>query len=130
MKKYYFLVAVLSFPIFPAFAQDTSPADDPYAKFQGIWHEVIDSEERGVFIFLDDILIFIAGDMAASYRYSIENQDLILTRFRGLGPDGWGKELEQSDRTQYVFSGEKLIFVSDGEPIILSRYYEGFDEWR
>jgi hypothetical protein len=128
MKKLFITVMLFSLT-FSTFSQDTPPANDPYTKFQGVWDVVIDSEERGVYIFLDDILIIIVGDMVASYRYSIENQDLILTSARGLGPDGWGKEWDQVYRARYVFSNEKLILVSDGEPIILSRH-EGFDEWR
>jgi hypothetical protein len=125
MKKL-FMIAVLSCAVLPAFSQE-----DEYARFQGVWYGVIyGGEVKVFFIFIDDI--FISHIESDSYgRYSVENNNLILTDFRELGADGWGEihgENEEA-KIQYVFSGERLILVFDGEPITFSRDYTDFPEW-
>jgi hypothetical protein len=48
-----------------------------------------------------------------------------------LSDDGWedaGNENE-TDKIQYVFLGDRLILVFDGEPITFSRDYTDFPEW-
>jgi hypothetical protein len=103
-------------------AQDTNPANDPYAKFQGVWHDVDDKD--ALFVFIDDIF-FINGDGGFSFRYSIEGNNLIMTNPRELGDDGWKEHNEPETGTgtlQYVFSGDRLILLFDGEPwVTLSR---------
>jgi hypothetical protein len=130
MKKSILIVMFLFIAGF-VFAQVDPPADDPYEKFQGIWYGVIYNGYKVVFIFIDDIFICAAGNKAAYYRYSVEDQNLIAISVRELNHRVWEneKELRQEDRIQYMFSGEKLILASDGDPTILSRNYEDFPEW-
>jgi hypothetical protein len=50
---------------------------------------------------------------------------LILSNHRGFGDDGWKEDEPKTIKIQYVFSGDRLILVSDGEPTItLSRIPE------
>jgi hypothetical protein len=60
IKKHYFLAAVMLVCLaLPAFTQDIRPTDDPYAKFQGIWYDVIYDDERIFFVFL--LMIFLVA---------------------------------------------------------------------
>jgi hypothetical protein len=124
MKKI-ILVVLLVLLALPIFSQEK----DSRAPFQGIWYGVIYSGEVKVFvIFIDDI--FISHIESDSYgRYSVEGSNLILTNFRELGIDGWEEIRDETGKIQYVFSGDKLILVFDGEPITFSRDYTDFIEW-
>jgi hypothetical protein len=125
IMKRLFTIIILSFVAFFAFAQDAPPADDPYARFQGIWYVVVDDKYAFV-IFIDDTFISAAGDRAVFFRYSVENQDLILTNAIGLSPDGWEESPDGivTFKIQYVFSGDRLILAFEGEHITLSRIPE------
>jgi hypothetical protein len=119
MKKIVF-ISMLVFLALPIFAQ----TDDPYAKFQGVWYEVTNRENKFIFIFIDDILIFTNLYASFSWRYSVEDNNLILTNPRKFGVDGWAQyEENTTDKTKYVFfgdRGDRLILVFD-DPMILSR---------
>ncbi|MDR1219682.1 MAG: hypothetical protein LBK73_08755 [Treponema sp.] len=110
------LLVLLTLPIF-------SQEKDSRAPFQGVWYDV--NKKYAFFIFIDDIFICNL-DYGFSSRYSVEDNNLILTNFRDFGIDGWENIDENAtDKIQYVFSGDRLILVFDGEPIItLSRIPE------
>jgi hypothetical protein len=135
MKKLFITVMLFSLTL-SAFSQDTPLVDDPYAKFQGVWYGVIYDEDPVFFVFIDDIFICNL-DYGFLGRYSVEDNDLIVTSGRELGVDGWekegvwGKEWEQDEtfKIQYVFSGERLVLVFGGDPITLSKDYTDFPEW-
>jgi hypothetical protein len=135
MKKFVLTVAFL-FATSAAFAQDAVPTDDPYAKFQGIWHGVIYDEDKVLFVFIDDILICNLDGYVSCIRYKIEGQNIVAISGRELLVSGWGETInipnstDTSGHIQYVFSGEKLVLVFDGEPIILSNDCFDFPEWR
>jgi hypothetical protein len=104
-----------------AFSQEK----DSRAPFQGIWYDVDDAEI--LFVFIDDIFFINGGsDGGGSFRYSVEDNNLILTNPRKLDIDGWEviHEGPATVKTQYVFSGDRLTLIFDGEPIILSRIPE------
>jgi hypothetical protein len=126
MKKLV-LITTLALLTLPAFSQEK----DSRTPFQGIWYGVIYGEQKVFFIFIDDIFISHL-DSDHSGRYSIENQDLILTNFSKLGVEGWEdiRDKNETGKIQYVFSGKNLILVFDGEPITFSRDYTDFSEWR
>jgi hypothetical protein len=119
MKKIFFigLLVLLTLPIF-------SQEKDSRAPFQGIWHDVNDKDT--LFVFIDDIF-FINGDGGGSVRYSVEDNKLILTNPRKLDINGW-EEIHDEPTTlkiQYVFSGEKLVLIYDGESVIILSRIEG-----
>ena len=125
--KRLFIIAVLTFTIFPALSQEK----DSRAPFQGIWYGVIYGEDKVIFIFIDDIYITNL-DYEFSGRYSVENNNLIMTDFRRLNiGNEWEKVGDENatGKIQYVFSGDRLILVFDGEPITFSRDYTDFPEW-
>jgi hypothetical protein len=118
------LLALLALPIF-------SQEKDSRAPFQGIWYGVIYGKDKVIFVFIDDVFICNL-DYGFSSRYSVEDNNLIVTNFRGLNDDGWeepGNE-DEIGKIQYVFSDDRLILVFDGEPITFSRDYTDFSEWR
>jgi hypothetical protein len=130
MKKL-FIAIILIRLTFPVFAQNAPPANDPRAKFQGIWYGVVYGEDKVFFVFIDDFFICNL-DYGFSYKYLVEDHDLILTSGRFLGLDGWDNQQYENgiDKIQYIFSGDKLLLIFDGEPITLSKNYEDFPEWR
>jgi hypothetical protein len=134
MKKLYAVIFSL-FVIVPVFAQ----ADDPYAKFQGVWYGVacVDGGGKVIFIFIDDYCISINLDSGSFFKYNIEGQNLVIKNGRELNDSGWGDIIEIPDpdstdeHIQYVFSGERLFLLGGGEVIIsLSKDYTDFPEWR
>jgi hypothetical protein len=114
MKKL-ILISILLLLAFPGFSQEK----DSRAPFQGIWHDVDDSDT--IYAFIDDILFSNTngGDAA---RFSVKDNNLILTNLRKLGDNGW-KEIDYpaTSAIQYMFSGDRLILVYDGNVTILSR---------
>ncbi|MDR2193468.1 MAG: hypothetical protein LBP19_03240 [Treponema sp.] len=114
MKK---LFITLSFILISLFAQT-----DEYAKFQGVWiGEIPDDEldELTMFIFEDDSF-FSLIDGIHTGKYVIEGNNVILKfgwAFWESYQGGWKREKEGEIVIQYIFSGDKLIFVFDGEPI-------------
>jgi hypothetical protein len=134
MKKI-IIVLYLVITVLPTFSQDMPPDGDDYTKFQGIWYGVIYDEDPVFFVFIDDIFICNL-DYGFSCRYSVENHNLIVTSGRELLVSGWGDTKYNPDTTnnngkiQYIFSGERLVLVFDGEPITLSKDYTDFPEWR
>jgi hypothetical protein len=129
MKKL-FIAVMLIFLTLPVFSQEK----DSRAPFQGIWYpifyeyknEVFTSEE--CFIFIDDIFITTLDGYFISGHYSVEKNNLILTNPRILGDDGWedaGVEDETGTIIQYIFSGDRLILLFDGDPTTFSRNYTG-----
>jgi hypothetical protein len=132
-------VLFLSLVVLPAFAQDTPPADDPYAKFQGVWYWAY-SGEKFIFIFIDDYCIEIEGESIEEgnivfFTYNIEDQYIVPIRVRELGDSGWVNPVYNQDTTdnevkiQYAFFGENLILLSPGGPMVFSRDYTDFSEW-
>jgi hypothetical protein len=110
MKKMV-LIGILVLLAIPAFSQEK----DSRAPFQGIWLGDYDT----LFVFIDDIF-FCNGDGGVSFHYSVENNSLILTNPRKLDDDGW-EEIHDETATdtvtlQYMFSGDRLILLFDGEP--------------
>jgi hypothetical protein len=132
MKKLY-LAALLIFLTLPAFSQE-----DEYARFQGIWYPVLveytDEEfytSEECLIFIDDIFITTLDGDFISGRYSVGNDNLILTNLRALVDEEW-TEAEEENETgitviiQYVFSGDRLMLVLGNDPITFSRYYKPY----
>jgi hypothetical protein len=124
MKKLV-LISMLALLTLPILSQEK----DSRAPFQGIWYGVIYGEDKVIFIFIDDIFICNL-DYGFSGRYSVENNNLIVTNSRDLGIEGWKEARDSIGKIQYVFSGDRLILVFDGEPITFSRDYTDFSEWR
>jgi hypothetical protein len=125
MKK--ILLSVLFLAVFsPLFAQTSKH----YEKFQGIWYGTIYGEDKVVFIFIDDIFICNL-DGGFSYKYNIEGQNLVLKEGRKLWiSSGWVDAANNIGKIQYIFSGDRLLLIFDGEPIALSRDYSDFPSWR
>jgi hypothetical protein len=123
MKKLV-LIGFLALLVLPVFSQEK----DSRAPFQGIWYGVEYGEDKVIFIFIDDVFICNL-DYGSSCRYSVEDNNLIVTNFRGLSDDGWEDGGNETAKIQYVFSGDRLILVFDGEPITLSKDYTDFSEW-
>jgi hypothetical protein len=125
MKKFYLIILLIILAI-PAFPQEM----DGRTPFHGIWYGLY-GDVKIFYIFIDDVFITNLDDGFFSH-YSVEDNNLILTNPRELDIDGW-KKIQDEDiagNIQYVFSGDKLILVFDGEPIAFSRYYTDFFEWR
>jgi hypothetical protein len=134
MKKQFFAV-ILVYLTLPVFTQDVPSADDPYAKFQGVWYGVIYDEDPVFFVFIDDVFICNL-DGGYYYKYNIEGQNIVTISGRELLVSGWGDTEYNPDTTnregkiQYVFSGERLVLIFDGYPISLSKDYTDFLGWR
>jgi hypothetical protein len=128
MKKL-FIIVVLSFSVILAFSQEYE-----HAKFQGVWYAMIEGE-KVIYVFIDDICITMRVDLGIvgiACRYSVENNNLILSNPREPSFDGWKDNHDGSEELefQYVFSGDRLIFVSDGEELVtFSRDNTDFPEW-
>ncbi|MDR0685794.1 MAG: hypothetical protein LBF83_11805 [Spirochaetaceae bacterium] len=89
-----------------------------------MWYEV--DEEYAFVIFIDDVFISNV-DGGFSLRYSVEDNNLIMNNPRTLGIDGVWDEIQtenEKSKIQYVFSGDRLILIFDGEPMTLSRVPE------
>jgi hypothetical protein len=130
MKKL-FISVMLVFLALPIFAQNAPSANDPRAKFQGIWYGVVYGEDKVLFIFIGDIFINNL-DLGYSGRFSVEDQNLVMNIKYDCLNSGEMREIHNEFTTvkiQFLFSGEKLILAFDGEPITLSRNYEDFPEW-
>lgn len=127
MKKIV-LIIILVLLVLPIFSQEK----DSRAPFQGIWYGVIYDEDPVFFVFIDDLFICNL-DFGFSGHFLVEDQNLIMTTQYEYLNSGELEEIYDESETgkiQYVFSGDKLILVFDGEPIILSRSYEDFPGWR
>jgi hypothetical protein len=134
MKKHFFAIILICFTL-PVFAQ----ADDPYAKFQGVWYWAY-SGEKFILIFIDDYCIQIEEGRVEEggvsfFTYNIEGQYIVPIRIRELGESGWKNPIDNPDTTgsevkiQYAFFGENLVLLSAGGPMVFSRDYTDFPEW-
>ena len=118
-----FLAVLLIFLAIPAFSQE-----DEYAKFQGVWGVTIE-DEKIIFVFINNTLIMIEEEINRYCIYSIENDSIIIDLKIVFTENNWRSELsdnwDMSDggiiEFQYVFSGSKLILLSDGQPLVFSK---------
>ncbi|MDR1218046.1 MAG: hypothetical protein LBK73_00360 [Treponema sp.] len=120
MKKLV-LIGLLVLLMLPIFSQ----GKDSRAPFQGIWYGIIYGEDKVIFIFIDDIFICNL-DFGFSGHFSVEDQNLIMTtKYQYLNSGELEDIYDESEtgKIQYVFSGDRLILVFDGEPITFSRDY-------
>jgi hypothetical protein len=119
MKKLVLIVAFLLIAS-SAFAQDAPPADDPYAKFQGVWYGAID-DECVFFIFMNDAFTMIRQDSAVigfiSGKYLIFEEKLNLETNKCIvGKDGFYLPYEdgiQNMQMQYIISDETLALYEN-----------------
>jgi archaellum component FlaF (FlaF/FlaG flagellin family) len=119
--KRLFTVIILSFAVFPAFAQDTTPSDDPYAKFQGIWYGGFDDNEKFIVVFVNSTYMIKTDNFTIGLftigEYTINNDTIILNK-KNVYDDESGLLVPINPAAtitlKYLFSGDKLILATDG----------------
>jgi hypothetical protein len=123
VKKFIFAV-LLFLLVLPAFSQE-----DEYAKFQGVWWlQETEYSDLIHFIFINNTLIMTEEKINRYCIYSIENDTIAIKLKIVFTENNWRSELsndwDMSDgitKFQYVFSGSKLILLSDGQPLVFSK---------
>jgi hypothetical protein len=131
MKKL-FIAAIVLFSAFSAFAQ----TEDEYARFQGVWYAEME-DLNAYFIFENNTAIMLGSEDGRSQiidfcNFMISSNKIVfytkcgfyldVDRYSGwlyAGPDDLDDDSRQQE-ADYIFSGDKLILIFDGDPWILS----------
>jgi hypothetical protein len=127
MKKLVLVAAFLSIST-AAFSQDTPTAD--YARFQGVWYVGGEGSAIIYFIFIDNSVTIMMLDRdnmcffdpLVTGKYKVEKNTIQISITRELSGTEWTRRpLENGSPTQYMFSDNKLILLSEGGPTALTR---------
>jgi hypothetical protein len=124
MKKLV-LAVLLSLAVLPAFSQDNQPPD-PYAPFQGVWYNIGDIGFTH-YIFNGNTLTIIIKEFndifIATGNYTLKNNLVVFICQEVFSDSGWLKvpSMDSMGESQYVFSGDRLVIISDGDPISLKK---------
>jgi hypothetical protein len=131
MKKVFIIVLSVCLTL-PAFSQDALPSDDPYAKFQGIWHNE-NKNENYYFIFINNTVTFTGEEMYigtvnyCTFTLSSNKITFCLKRVLWFSDSKWQSTTPDDEgidgifEADYIFSGDKLILIFDGEPFVLQK---------
>jgi hypothetical protein len=127
------LISILVLLALPIFSQDMPPDGDDYARFRGVW--CAETEDgNNYFIFENNTAIILGYDggeslvefdnFMLSYNKIIFHHKYIFylddSGWQYVGPDDLNDEY-RTDEGNYVFSGDKLILIFDGNPWKLSK---------